>query len=754
MVTRVFQSVCALAALGVLLTSCSKIRSEVAPKDQVITLSATLSLCDEPTKALSGDGVKTFAAGEQVAVIYTNASDRTVKATSAALTEDDISNEGKTARLTVTITNPKAGTVDYVYPAAMANEDGSMASISAQDGTLETISSKYDYARGSGLMSVGESDATLPSDVELSNPLVICKFSLNCEGTDVTDGITALTITSGEDSYHINRTAGEGPIFVALKPVSGADLSFAATDGTKYYAKAVYGKTLEGGKMVPITLNMNAVAAYTSYIRHGWDADARTVTSETVVESAKHLNEASPSAYASLSGTWYVTGTLDIASQHLKVAPNKTLNLVLCDGAHLKAKSIWLDHTGILRIFAQTEGTGKATIISGNNEAAIGLESDTDGGTVEIHGGVISAKCTGYYGAGIGSSDSRYMTRIAIYDGTITAEGRGPAAGIGRSSKGNDGGSIDIYGGKITAIGGSGIIETTGELDGGAGIGDGNGARRATSSIRIYGGTIEATGGYKSAGIGAGNGKLQKGFVGIYGGKIIATGSVYAAGITSNTIDIQGGDISAYAGEDGAGIGSGQDINNGTITITGGTVRAYGNHLDNSYGAGIGGGQNGSGGTITISGGTVYAYGGIDAAGIGSGEEEIFAPNTNSGNITITGGFVRAVGKSYGAGIGAGEYSDCLTVTINTSSGNPLTVEAISGEDCGSAGSIGSNDPDRFGTLIIGDRVKVQTYSSSTWSTLETNVNRPDKVHRIRQAKLSTCDHPGYTPETCPYCTH
>ena len=64
-----------------------------------------------------------------------------------------------------------------------------------------------------------------------------------------------------------------------------------------------------------------------------------------------------------------------------------------------------------------------------------------------------------------------------------------------------------------------------------------------------------------------------------------------------------------------------------------------------------------------------------------------------------------------------------------------------------------SYDPDRFGTLIIGDRVKAQTYNSA-WGTLKTNVNRADEIHRIRHAKLSTCDHPGYTPETCPYCTH
>ena len=758
MVARVFKDFCVLAAIGSLLAACSKMEesrpSEMAPKDHAITVTTTLSLCGEQSKALSGDGVKTFAAGDQVAVIYTNTSNQTVKATSAALKGGDFSGEGKTAQFTVTLTNPKSGTVDYVYPASMVTEDGSMASISLQDGTLETLSSKYDYARGSGQMTVSGSDVTLPSGVTLSNPLVICKFTLKNESADVTSGITAFTITSGDSSYNINRAASPGPIYVAIQPVSGATIKFAATNGSSYYGKEVSGKTLEAGKMYPITLDMGSGSGFISYVRRSWDAGTKMVTSETVVESAKRLTSDASSEYGALSGTWYVSGELNIASYSLKAAPGATLNLVLCDGAHLSTKGIWVGNTGTLRIFAQTAGTGQATVSSENRKAAIGLESDYDGGTVEIHGGIINASCSENYGAGIGSTVDRYMSRIVIYDGTITAKGGMTAAGIGRSDGGSDGGVIDIYGGKITAKGGASYISsTTGDKNGGSGIGDGNsGKGKATEAINIYGGTIEANGGSVAAGIGAGNGEKSSGSVHIYGGNISATGGANAAGITGKTIEIQGGDVSAYAGEDGAGIGGGLKIDNGTINISGGTVRAYGDQ-DNSYGAGIGGGKDASGGTITISGGTVYAYGGIDAAGIGSGEEGVIVSNTNSGNITISGGYVYAVGKSYGAGIGAGEYSDCLTVTINTTSGNPLTVEAIGGADCGSAGSIGSYSSDRFGTLNIGNLVKVQTYDSG-WTTLQTNVNRADQTHHTRHAKLTTCDHAGYTADTCLYCTH
>ena len=53
--------------------------------------------------------MKTFAAGEKIAVIYKNTSDETVKAESNPLAAGDLSNGGKSAQFTVTLTSPKAG---------------------------------------------------------------------------------------------------------------------------------------------------------------------------------------------------------------------------------------------------------------------------------------------------------------------------------------------------------------------------------------------------------------------------------------------------------------------------------------------------------------------------------------------------------------------------------------------------------------------------------------------------------------------
>ena len=81
----------------------------------------------------------------------------------------------------------------------------------------------------------------------------------------------------------------------------------------------------------------------------------------------------------------------------------------------------------------------------------------------------------------------------------------------------------------------------------------------------------------------------------------------------------------------------------------------------NGNGCGIGGGDNISCGDISIEGGTITATGGANAAGIGSGYQ------ASCGNITITAG-VKKVTATKGSdspnSIGAGNSGSCGTVTI------------------------------------------------------------------------------------------
>ena len=262
MKTIKYLSMAALLVVGAIIMSCSTsddMPGEDQPKSQTVTVTTTISLnSGAETRALDADGHKTFAAGDMIAVIYKNTSNVTVKATSTALDGANISSDKKTATFTVTLDNPQAGTVDYVYPAAMANDDGTMASIDSQDGTLATIQSKYDYARGSGTMTVSGTNATLPSNVSLVNQLAICKFTIkNSGGTDITSSINNLTISDGTNNYAVTPSS-LSTIYVAMKPVDSKTITINATAGGAGYFKTVTGQTLNASKLYPINVTMEA----------------------------------------------------------------------------------------------------------------------------------------------------------------------------------------------------------------------------------------------------------------------------------------------------------------------------------------------------------------------------------------------------------------------------------------------------------------------------------------------------------------
>ena len=193
----------------------------------------------------------------------------------------------------------------------------------------------------------------------------------------------------------------------------------------------------------------------------------------------------------------------------------------------------------------------------------------------------------------------------------------------------------------LMAVGGSG----------GAGIGSAN--YNNTSKLGITGGTITATGGKYSAGIGGG----------IRGNADVT--------ITGNAVIKK-----AQGNYNGAGIGGG-GVGNGTVTISGNAVveEAVGGTSERG-GAGIGGG-GWKDGDVTISGNAkVDAQGGTSAAGIGGG-------GSGSGTVKISGNVqVSAKGgkagdqyKKYlgdGASIGSGGYS-----SNNKPTGTPVGGEEI-----------------------------------------------------------------------------
>ncbi len=266
MKTKKFLSMAALALVGAMMTGCSSDEDFSNPqqpenKNNLVTLTTTVGFDDAAgtTRALSSTGVKTFAAGETMAVIYYNGTS-IVKAVSHALEAGDITNEGKNATFTFDLETPsKSGSVLYIYPAAMAGETGvDITKLNTQEGTFDALQSKYDLCT-----NFGDWDGDNLPSLTLENLLAILAINLKNGSTDITSTITDMTISDGTNTYNVSREAAAGPIYVAIQPTSGATIEVTATDGTDDYVKTLSGKTYAAGNGYNVTWNMTKLPKVT-----------------------------------------------------------------------------------------------------------------------------------------------------------------------------------------------------------------------------------------------------------------------------------------------------------------------------------------------------------------------------------------------------------------------------------------------------------------------------------------------------------
>ncbi len=364
-----------------------------------------------------------------------------------------------------------------------------------------------------------------------------------------------------------------------------------------------------------------------------------------------------------------------------------TLNNVNIEGT-LDCIDLDWDNTQFYSDFAGITCRGNATItlvgenkVKGGGPYNPGIQPGPEGTTLTIKGtGSLYADCCGC-GPGIGSK---------AYHGKC--------------------GNISIEGGTITAIGG------TQDSNGSAGIGAG--WETSCGDITFKNCTVEARGGYHSAGIG----KSSK----------YNSPSNTQCGVISIE---EGANITAYGGEKAAGIGGGSEFPGCETRISAGSVKAYGG----KYGAGIGGGYKAGGGPLWISGGRVEAHGGTDAAGIGGGE------TGNSGEIVINGGEIYAYGNGYGVGIGAGEDGD-VAAEWSSISINGGFIHAEGGEDIGRA--IGGEDDEDYNVNVLSFGPGMYAYvplgspfPDVPLYYLERNTN----LMNSRVVEIKPCEHSGQT---------
>ena len=302
----------ALVLLGVISLGCAKeIPEQVGNDDLVIpgstgdpvTVTTTITLADASgTKALTAAGVKTFAPGDEVAVIYMSQVSESQWWTAyypdvakATLSAEDISNDGKSARISVSMNQiiPDAQ-VRIIYPAKMLNPSGyryneidddsniNYAALATQDGTLASLAANLDLAVYDGRCNGVE----LPRRIQMENRLAICEFTVrDDDSNDITSSVTRFSVSDGTDTYTVSRAAGPGPIYVAMKPVSNGNLTFSATDASSVYEKSVTAKTLEANKMYPIGVTM----------AKSFDARATPLTFEAINACTVTYSPADPS---------------------------------------------------------------------------------------------------------------------------------------------------------------------------------------------------------------------------------------------------------------------------------------------------------------------------------------------------------------------------------------------------------------------------------------------------------------------------
>jgi len=406
-----FFSMAALFFVGAISTGCSSeddsTNQTTDPKpSKSITLTTIVSReGGADTRALTEGGVKTFAVGEQIAVVYTNTSSQQVVALSNALTADDITNGGKDAKITVTLTDPVACSVDYIYPATMANSDGTTnySVLCMQDGTWASLSSKLDYAKGSGEMTGSGNKFTLPT-ITLANQLAICKFKVKC-GSDITTNITGLTVSDGTNTYTVNRVAEAGYIYMAMQPVSEKTLSFVANDASNSYYKSVTGLTLAANNIYPLNVTMTQGINLSTL-----NADYEAQNGDILINK--------------LGGNYKIS-----------IAAGATVTLNGVSINYDESPALSGDFSGITCL-------GSATIIVNGTDYVKGFSSGypgifvPSGSTLTITGSGTLYALGHDYGAGIGSGRSNIEVvknggNIVIQGGTIWGTGGIGASGIG-----------------------------------------------------------------------------------------------------------------------------------------------------------------------------------------------------------------------------------------------------------------------------------------------------------------------------------
>lgn len=310
-----------------------------------------------------------------------------------------------------------------------------------------------------------EEEAALPT----SEPSVLQTVSANETGDldpenedlDSENGDLKTENGEGESEKDVEESG------IALYAATAADVT-AATKEVSYVYRS-YDEA--SGKVVAETKTGTANVLDQTYVNQAADGDGYLT-----------INENAGSDFTAL---WVVTGNVTISG---KLIFNGNVTLVLADGAKLQVGETKLN-CGQLTICGQQNDSGQYV------GKAIYCNSKAFSPRLEISGGSIEMKS--------GADDDLYVaigsrwayTTVVINGGTVKAEVAGDKVAIGGTGTGdyknedkkNNFGSVEIHGGKVTAVTNnhSGIVNNAAAI--------GRGDKFSEGSVIITGGTVKAT---------------------------------------------------------------------------------------------------------------------------------------------------------------------------------------------------------------------------------------------------------------------
>lgn len=318
-------------------------------------------------------------------------------------------------------------------------------------------------------------------------------------------------------------------------------------------------------------------------------------------------------------------------------------------------KSVTIIFAGENKLTADAGGPGilvnqGATLTIKEAENTSGANSLTVTGAQQDNymGGDDTIVSSGGGFAGIGgpnsSSQLTYTGTIKIESGIVNAYGFGYGAGIGGGDY-SSGGTIQISGGKVTAINGGTEPDGWGSSMHKQASGIGGSQGMDSGSITISGNAeVKAYGGYACAGIGGGKNDITI----TDNAKVIAYGGEYAAGIggynrdkSESTITISGSaNVIAYGGKYASGLGQGSA--SATVKLSIGSDAVITAYSDGSKAAITGTPQESSASIINM-----YA----NAINLGTQNVSLTltADDSSTQNITLAGGY-KGIGKTCAAG--------------------------------------------------------------------------------------------------------